>query len=273
MLSKCRQPTIPQRWEIANLTNGLCVPSSNPNAQFNSLEECQRFSRPENREMRWNVVNSSGYGCDGSVVGECRPTLDPYAPFATGSECASSDIAQYNAYPDPTRKKGWICTNPVLGVCMETENVNVPFTYKVYNTYEECMGAPENNIDSSLMTGSIPTLPQFDRPTAKWYIDADRGRCDMSYISSAPFDSLSQCHSALSRCGYNGQPSLQFSNPTVAPDAHWKEPYIGFWKEQSRNIEGQLMPPQIPLNPPDRVPVIGTDQIVPGLAGQGYSIY
>ncbi len=274
MLSQCRSAAVPTRWEIANLSQGLCVPSASPNATFGSLEECQRFARPEHREMRWNVVNSSGYACaSGDVAGECRPTLDPYAEYATGTECASSDRARYSAYPNPQREKGWICTNPVLGTCIETQNVDVPFTYKVYATYDECVRAPENNQDSSALTGALEVLPSFDRPRAKWYVDADRGRCDLSYLPSAPFDNPQQCKAALARCGYSGQPALQFSNPVQAPDAHWKEPFSGFWRDESRNVQTYMQPPQIPLNPPDRVPVIGTHQIVPGLAGQGYSVY
>ena len=70
------------RWTVANINQGLCIPSSSTSAPFGTLEECHRFARPEGREMRWNVVNTSGYGTDGSVVAECRPTLDPYAQFS-----------------------------------------------------------------------------------------------------------------------------------------------------------------------------------------------
>lgn len=220
-----------------------------------------RWATEPSPGMRWNVTNSSGTACDGSVVGECRPTSDPYAEFATGAACASSARARYSAYPDPTRRTGWICTNPVLNECMETQNVDVPFSYKVYATYAECKAAPENNLDSTnLMNACNPPqwseVPRQDPATAaRWYIDVNRNRCDRSFLSSAPFDTLGQCQSALSQCGANGQPSLQFSNPVQSL------------------VYTPVSTKQVPLNPPDRVPVVGQHQIIPGLAGQGYQIY
>jgi len=175
----------------------------------------------------------------------------------------------YQAYPDPARPKGWICINPVLGECMETQNVNVPFTYRVYPTYEACVSAPENNVDSSVFTGG---LTPYDRGNSKWYLDADRNRCDASTLSSAPFDTLKDCQAVLNQCNAAGQPTLQFSNPIQAADAHWTEPYIGFRTEKGRNVTPYLQPPQIPLNPVDRAPAVGKAQVLPGAAGQGYGI-
>ena len=141
-------------------------------------------------------------------------------------------------------------------MCIETENVNVPFTYKVYSTYDECVNAPENNVDSSCGHGAPSgATGDFNRPSEKWFIDANRGRCQPSFMSSAPFNSATQCRNALGRCGSDGLPAIQFSNPIQAPDAHWREPYAGFSKGTSRNVDTMMQPPQVPLNPPDRVPV------------------
>jgi hypothetical protein len=269
MLLPSDRTSDPVRWEITNLSHGLCAPTNNPNGTYSSLEECQQFARPGKREIRWNVVNSSGYGPNGQVVGECRPTLDPSGQFSSAMECASSAQAQYQAYPDPSRERGWICVNPVLNECIETQNVNVPFTYKVYPSYSACVNAPENNIDSSVMMNA---LQPYDRPSTMWYIDASRNKCLPSTLSSAPFDSQKQCHNALRQCGSNGQPTLQFSNEMQATDAHWTEPYLGFWKETGRNVTPLMQTPQIALNPVDRPPVIGTQQVLPGAAGSGYGI-
>jgi len=287
MLSNCRSgaPQTGVKWTVGNVTDGLCVPTSmtptntNPTTIFNSLEECQQFARPQGRQIYWNVANSSGYMCDGQIGGVCRATLN-YEPdadnFTSGTACASSDRARYTAYPNPTRPRGWICTHPTLGQCVETQNVNVPFTYKVYKTYEECTTAPENNIDSSQLTGCLPPLPTIfsssswatasrsprvasQRASAneRWYIDSDTSKCEKSYLSTAPFDTRTSCGAALSVCNASAQPALQFSNPVQSTDSQ-----LGIAPLR-----------QVPLNPPDRVPIIGTQQIVPGLAGQGYGIY
>lgn len=239
-------------------------------------------------DVRWNVVNSSGYsglsssicstgscgsdgglrsrgGNGGDLAGVCRPTLDPSGEFGSAAECASSMRALYSAFPDPTRPRGWICSNAVLGECIETENVNVPFTYKVYKTYNECKTARECNMDSSKMTG--PIQPH-------WFINADQSKCAPSFSPNAGFPTASSCISAMSQCGSNGQPSLQFTNPIQASDANWREPYQGFRTEQSgRNVTPFMQTPQIPLNPVDRPAIVGRHQVSPGLSSQGYSVY
>ena len=263
------------RWNIANTRQGLCTPTDSSNGTFGTLEECHRFARPRERQLSWIVTNSSGYGEGGAVVGECRPTLDPSPSkcqqFSDPLECASSCVAQYSAYPDPARKKGWICSNPALGQCMMTENTNVPFSYHVYDTYEDCKNAPECNMDTS---DSMGPLRPFDntRPDLKWYIDAQYGMCTSSRLSSAPFDTFAGCQKALRRCGPDGLPIIQYSNPIQATDAHWREPYIGFRLEPGRIVTDKLEPSQVPLNPVDRIATVGTQQIIPGLAGQGYNV-
>lgn len=259
------------RWNITNESQGLCTPTNSPNGQYSSLLDCMEYARPQNRQLRWNVVNSSGVGPNGSTVGICRPSLDAYALFSDAKECASSALAQYSAYPDPSRPRGWICINPVLGECVETENIGVPFTYRVYATHEQCKSAPENNIDSSVMMNGLPPLK---RHNPKWYIDADRGRCYPSTLDSAPFNNEMQCKTALFQCGYNGQPTLQFSNPIQAPDAHWLEtgPYTGFYTDQGRNVTPYMQQPQVGLHPISKPTIVGTNQLVPGLASAGYSL-
>jgi hypothetical protein len=282
MLLQCRQKTDQPKWTIANESQGLCVPVSGSAENtiqtpylFDSLLECQQFARPGFRELKWNLVNSQGYGPEGQVVGVCTPTLDPYAMFSSGTECASSDLAQYTVYPDPNRKRGWICTNPVLNQCMETQNVNVPFDYKVYETFEQCKTAPENNLDSSYLTDSnspIFNVPQgfslFPTSNCKscgsrWYMNVDRGRCERSFLNSAPFVSEKQCQEALGQCNSGNQAVLQYNHPLTGTNQGWRDE-----RENFRN--GQL---QVPINPPDKVPIIGRYQITPGLAGQGYDVY
>jgi hypothetical protein len=150
--------------------------------------------------------------------------------------------------------------------------VNVPFSYQTYATYAQCTSAPENNQDSSVMMGG---LPPFVRPSPNqpgFYLDADRGRCQPSALSSAPFGSLAQCENALKQCNSSGQPTIQFSNPVQAVDAHWTEPYLGFRSNSNRNQTLLMTPPQIPLNAVGRPAAVGIAQLTPGLAGQGYSI-
>jgi hypothetical protein len=204
-------------WSIANLNSGLCVPTSTATSEdYDSLADCQRYARPLHRELRWNVVNSSGYGPQGQLVSECRPTLDPSGQFADGKTCASSVVAQFSAYPQPDRRTGWICTNPALGECIQTQNVGVPFSYTVYPSHAECVQAPENNQDSSIAMGALPAVDPSQLP--RWYIDATANRCGASYLSAAPFDTVQQCQTALHQCNTLGQPTLQFSNPLQAQD-------------------------------------------------------
>ena len=156
--------------------------------------------------------------------------------------------------------------NPVLKQCIETENVGTPFSYTVYGSYQECVNSAESGIDSSIMMGSIASPKKMSGNCAeKWFIDADRNRCTPTYLASAPFSTQKDCEQANSQCDYAGRPVLQFSNAVQATDVYWK---LG------NQTEGPISNiPQIGLNPPDRPIVVGTHQILPGTAGQGYSVY
>jgi hypothetical protein len=258
------------RWNVTNQSGGLCAPTVSPNGTFGSLDECQRTSGTCSREIRWNLVNSQGYGPQGQIVAECRPSLDPYSSFRTAQECVSSARGGTSAYPKPERPRVWICTNPVLRECIDMELPAGSISYKTYDTYEACKNDPMNNLDSGVMMGGLAPYYQ-DNTSMNWYIDADRNRCAPSTLLSAPFQTMQQCETALQQCNSSGQPTLQFSNPLQATDSHWKEPYLGYRSQTGRVVLPYMQTPQIALNPVDRVPIISTLQIAPGLAGQGFS--
>lgn len=125
-------------WTCVDPDEGLCLPTQSTEATNNTLGECFRTCRPRGRTLSWFVADSG--------LGVCKPTINPvsnFNNFPTAEICKQSALAHYSDLPSAHQPQGFICVNPELNQCIPTSNVNVPFTYQVYPTYQSCREAPE----------------------------------------------------------------------------------------------------------------------------------
>lgn len=227
--------------------NAILLPTALRSQPHNLYQYGNR--QGDERPVRWNLQNSSGYGCNGSVIATCVPTMDN-GQFASANECVMSAQAGFNTYPNPDRKKVWIITNPVLEQCMETEDY--PMTFTKYGSFQECKAAAQAmNKGEQQVTAQMGALAP-----ARFYLDSNRNQCASTSLTSAPFSSMEQCQLALNQVNpMNMQPMIQYSNPTQAVDHVY-------------NLRAPRKP--LPLNPVDRAPIISNYDLMK-VAGQGYN--
>jgi len=230
-------------WVCSVPQEGLCVPvaaGSGVQAPVHpSLTACQSVCMPNqaclDRRLSWYVSDSG--------LNECRPTLNPVtdgpATFGSYEACKTSPQANWPVLPPVGSPQGWICTNKELNLCIPTTAIGVPFTYKVYPTYQACRQAPENQPEGT-----------------KYYRQPFSGQCLPSQLSSAPFSSREQCQAFAaandSRCQYALPPGQQM-RPLDAPI------------QQDRPMPDHVLPALAPA-------VVGKHMVFPGLSGQGYGM-
>lgn len=265
-----QQPLLSPSWPSSEYTAGVNKMYTAPSLCSDALAS-QRIVAE--KPLYWYVANSA--------TATCKPTTDHFqGEFSNGVLCAASALANYSPMPDPHRPRAWICTNPVLGICQETQNVGVPFSYKTYATYEQCVSDPQNKVDSSVMMAGPGPLPDPPTSAAVWYLDAYKQQCLPSRtLWNAPFPSKTACEARLSSTVPGStQIPLQYSRPLMSTDAYNYNTQTNEWAagQTSMQMGGASVPSppltQYPLNPPGKFVGIGQNQLVPGAAGQGYSI-
>lgn len=160
-------------------------------------------------------------------------------PSVSGQGCAASALASQNA-------SGTVW--PTKGACQASAVANLSF---IPTTQTKQGYICTNKALGQCMATHTPHSTYQVYPT----FEACRNSC-----SAATATVPSTCAGALAQA---------FQNRSFNPFGQEK-PYSPPFESYDTPAMGNI---QVPINPPDRVPVLGRLQMTPGLSGQGYNLY